>query len=135
VVEAMRRQLPDLRSRRILVVCGKGNNGGDGLVVARHLRSQGLSPLVVLAADPVSLKGDAKTSFEAARGAGVAIETTPTPASWAAFGRKLANYDLLVDALLGTGLSGPARGLPARIMEDVTAFNEQRGPRGPGRMF
>src|SRR5579863_1116354 len=50
---------PEINTYRVLILCGKGNNGGDGLVVARRLRERGLSPRVLLFADPSSLHGDA----------------------------------------------------------------------------
>ena len=119
VVEAMARRFPDLPRRRVLVLCGKGNNGGDGFVVARHLRAAGVDCFVVLAADPDGPSGDARTSALAARGAGVEILPAPTPTAWAAARRRLADRDLIVDGLLGTGLAGPVRGLLAKIVEDV----------------
>src|SRR6202051_218837 len=54
----------DLGKRRILILCGKGNNGGDGLVVARRLAERGLSPHVVLFAEPSAMRGDAAINLE-----------------------------------------------------------------------
>ena len=59
VVEFLAARLAPLAEQRIVVLCGKGNNGGDGLVVARLLREQGLHPRVLLFADPTGLRGDA----------------------------------------------------------------------------
>src|SRR5437867_103416 len=120
VVEAMQGHVAGgLDGKRILVLCGKGNNGGDGFVAARHLRCLGFDCSVVLCAEPGDLTGDARVNYLAARGAGVEIRVAASPATWAAVRRTLADRDLLVDALLGTGLSGAARGLMARIIEDV----------------
>ncbi len=59
VVDFLAARLAPLADHRIVILCGKGNNGGDGLVVARLLREQGLNPRVLLFADPQGLRGDA----------------------------------------------------------------------------
>src|SRR2546422_4686292 len=92
--------------RRVLVVCGKGNNAGDGLVAARLLAAWGAMPTVVFLDDPASLKGDARTNLERLRGVRRLVFGQPS------FGRELARSDVVVDAIVGTGfrgsLSGPA---------------------------
>jgi len=92
--------------RRVLVVCGKGNNAGDGLVAARLLATWGAMPTVVFLDDPASLKGDARTNLERLRGVRRLVFGQPS------FGRELARSDVVVDAIVGTGfrgsLSGPA---------------------------
>src|SRR5262245_27417703 len=105
----------------VLVICGKGNNGGDGLVAGRHLRRRWWRVQVLLAADPAVLAGDAAANLRAALDAGVPIHAAPTVEEWRAFHPALAEADCLVDALLGTGLSGAARGLAATIIEDAAA--------------
>src|SRR5579864_8820298 len=64
VMEILIERYAPLSSQKITVVCGRGNNGGDGFVVARLLRELGLSPRVVLLTDPASLKGDAALNFK-----------------------------------------------------------------------
>lgn len=92
-----------LSDERIVIFCGKGNNGGDGLVVARHLltRYKPVSLHVVLAAERDALKGDAAENLRFFEAAGGRVSREITPEMHAA--------TLLVDALLGTGLDGPAR--------------------------
>src|ERR1039458_4901797 len=63
VVEFLSSHLAPLANHRIVILCGKGNNGGDGLVVARLLREQGLDPRVLLFADPQALSGDAAANY------------------------------------------------------------------------
>src|ERR1039458_5028867 len=63
VVEFLLSHLAPLANHRIVILCGKGNNGGDGLVVARLLREQGLSSRVLLFADPQGLRGDAAANY------------------------------------------------------------------------
>jgi hydroxyethylthiazole kinase-like uncharacterized protein yjeF len=98
----------------VVVVCGKGNNGGDGLVVARLLRSQGRDVSVLLTGEPDGFRGDARTNLERLAG------PAPEPFSAAALGRPA----VIVDAILGTGFSGEPRG------EAATAIDAINGARG-----
>lgn len=94
---------------RLAVVCGRGNNGGDGLVAARHLVGYGRSVDVILCAAPDGLRGDAGTNFETIRAMGVPMIRAEEPET---FGRLPApgHYALIVDAVLGTGIRGAVRG-------------------------
>ncbi|TBW56867.1 NAD(P)H-hydrate dehydratase [Marinobacter halodurans] len=100
------RHWPD--ARQVLVLCGAGNNGGDGYLVAASARRQGLSVRCLAVADPARLKGDAATAHESAREAGVAIERYDG-SSPALLGDALAEADVVVDAMLGTGITGALR--------------------------
>lgn len=92
--------------RRIAIVCGKGNNGGDGLVVARLARAQGLSVMCLVAAEEHELGVHASKQLLAARQAGVIPIFAGSP-GWLA---DLRSVDLIVDALLGTGMRGEVQG-------------------------
>ncbi len=94
---------------RILIICGSGNNGGDGLVIARHLFNKGADVKVALLAESGRVKGEAGTNFAAARRMGVDIIGAP---SSRALNRAADEADVLVDAILGTGISGTVRGAP-----------------------
>ena len=98
-------------ANRICVVCGKGNNGGDGFVVARKLHRAGRVVEVLLLGSRSELKGDALTMFE--RLPLRPIEVAGSPELEAESSRSLANCDLLVDAVLGTGFRPPVTGLYA----------------------
>lgn len=106
---------------RIVVLAGKGNNGGDGLAVARQLalRRPDLRVDVVLTAEPGDLSGDALSNWEMLRAVGEEPRVARSEADWQAASPVLATADLIVDALLGTGLQGPARGLAAAVIADV----------------
>ncbi len=95
----------------IAVVCGKGNNGGDGLVVARLLREQGREVRVLLLAPGEELSGDARTNFERLPGA------PAEPFSQEA----LRGVALIIDAILGTGFAGVPRGGAAEAIEAINA--------------
>jgi NAD(P)H-hydrate epimerase len=90
--------------QRIVVVCGKGNNGGDGLAIARilHARFQPDVLDVVLIADPSELIGDAAANLTMLRASGLREQRD--------FTRGMSGATLVIDAVLGTGLNGPARG-------------------------
>lgn len=119
VVRAIEKRFPDLPERQVLVLCGKGNNGGDGLAAARHLHARGCRVHVLLTADPSRLSHDARVNFQAARGTGVPIDVARSLASWHALRRRTPDPHIVVDALFGTGLAGPVRGLLARVIRDV----------------
>jgi hydroxyethylthiazole kinase-like uncharacterized protein yjeF len=104
VVEFLAETFAPLDRQRIVILCGKGNNGGDGLVVARQLftRFRPAELHVVLAAAPEELKGDAAQNYRMLRVAGCPAARQITPA--------MRRATLVLDALLGTGLQGPAAG-------------------------
>ncbi|MGH9803943.1 MAG: NAD(P)H-hydrate epimerase, partial [Candidatus Acidiferrales bacterium] len=112
---------PARRAPRISLLCGKGNNGGDALVAARHLREQGFAHRVVLFAPVDSLKGDARAAYDAFVKTGGKVETCSSSAEWERQRDDVLDCDVLVDGLLGTGLSGPVEGLLAGVIADVNA--------------
>ena len=114
VVEFLAERFAPLAEQRIVVLCGKGNNGGDGLVVARqlHTRFAPASLHVVLLADPGELKGDAAANYNMLLAAGGPVERE-IPA-------EARTATLVVDALLGTGVSGAATG---RMLEGIREIN------------
>jgi NAD(P)H-hydrate epimerase len=96
---------------RVVVVCGKGNNGGDGLVVGRLLRDRGRDVDVLLLGDPDDLRGDARANLERLPGR--------PPFSFDAAG--LAGASAIVDAILGTGFAGEPRGPARGAIEAINA--------------
>jgi ADP-dependent NAD(P)H-hydrate dehydratase / NAD(P)H-hydrate epimerase len=116
------------RGRRVVLVCGKGSNGGDGFVVARHLARRGAAVEVWLCAAAGEVRGDAATNLAVLRRAGLPVTEVTGSAGSAgidALGRALRDADLVVDALLGTGVTGPASGL---LTEAIRAVNEAGRP-------
>jgi len=92
------------------VVCGKGNNGGDGFVVARLAILAGFDTRVVLVADPAAIQGDALTFMRVYERLGGSIHSVQDETAVIEAVRGLADCAVLVDALLGTGISGEVRG-------------------------
>lgn len=116
------RFLPSLHQTAIWILCGKGNNGGDGLVLARLLRNRGLHPVVWMSCRPEELTGDAAAQVDPVVRSGVLLKS-PSDSDWVALRRQWGASRssppgvLVVDALLGTGLQGPARGVPGEWIE------------------
>jgi ADP-dependent NAD(P)H-hydrate dehydratase / NAD(P)H-hydrate epimerase len=102
---------------RVVVVCGAGNNGGDGFVVARHLLTRGRSVDVHLAAPLDALKGDALANHDALAGLGVTVR--PVGPDLLALRAGLESAELVVDALFGTGLDRPVTGLHAECIDVI----------------
>ncbi len=111
----------NLASSEVVVLCGKGNNGGDGFVVARRLREAGVSPKVILVADPSALHGDAAANLRAWQSGSGQVHVITSEAQWADTRELVNEADVIVDALLGTGLTGPVQGLLATVIGDVNA--------------
>ncbi len=97
---------------QVVIVCGKGNNGGDGFVIARHLGLRGIDVRVLMLADPKDLTGDAAANYQIIAKAGLRI--VPFAAS------ELAGATWLVDAILGTGATGEPK---SPLAEAIDAMN------------
>lgn len=105
VAEEIWKAHPHADRESIAVLCGRGNNGGDGFVAARYLALRGAQPSILLFADPDKLKGDALTNWAIVRTMGAPIHILPTADEAKALLRKTQPPDIIVDALFGTGLS------------------------------
>ena len=114
-----RQQFP--QARRVTVLCGKGNNGGDGMMVARLLAKAGLEVTTLLLGSQYELKGDAATAWrELSISPNRYIYEVNSPAELRAHDAAL-NADLIVDAVLGTGFKPPMKGLALEAMEWASA--------------
>lgn len=107
------------RRKRVVICCGKGNNGGDGFVVARRLKAAGAAVKVFLLAQTSEVKGDSGAMLAAYLKAGGRIQEVTREADLRSLEKALASADLVVDALLGTGLAGPVTGLYALAIESI----------------
>lgn len=99
--------------KRIGIVCGRGNNGGDGLVVARYLADAGAVVTPYLLAPVAALSADAKANADRAIQKGLALHEVRSPEQTPDFSR----FDLLVDAIFGTGFRGPVEGTAAAAID------------------
>lgn len=117
VVRALNEQFPPEEMRRIIVFCGKGNNGGDGFVIARHLFLAGDEVDIVLLGERKSLTGDAAANMKISQELGIPLFEINEIAELERAGLRLDDYEIIIDALLGTGIQKPAEGLYAYVIE------------------
>ena len=103
-------ELPDLR---VAVISGKGNNGGDGFVVARHLLNRGAEVDVFLLGNKREIKGDARINLTILERSGIEVKEVKNLKDI----RDLNLYDLIVDAIFGTGFKGEVKGITKGVIE------------------
>lgn len=126
-----------IEGRRIAVLCGKGNNGGDGFVAARELREMGAEPTVCLFGDSGELRGEAAEAFKRMQsessgrnggpngGGKIEVKNVRNTPEWEAVRKEILRARIIVDALLGTGLRGAAEGLLAQAIDAVNSRDER----------
>lgn len=115
VAEAALRMLGAERGH-VAVVCGPGNNGGDGFVAARVLRDRGVDAVVYLAAERAAVRGDARAHLEIFERTGGIVRMLATPAQLAALDARIIDATLVIDALFGVGLARPIEGHLAEVV-------------------
>jgi NAD(P)H-hydrate epimerase len=128
----------DLPDKKIRILCGPGNNGGDGAALARVLANVGVHTDVVLFGKIESTKGDARANFEIVRSLGsFAAGSTDRPgplsflecdtiSAWEEIARPRRTYDCIVDALFGTGLTRPLEGLFLQVVQHLSLITRAR---------
>ncbi len=107
---------------KIAVLCGKGNNGGDGFVAARHLQSPGTKVTLYLFSEPRDLHGDAATNFHRWTAIGNHVASITDETAWQTAWPEISNANVIVDAIFGTGFRGAASGV---IAQAISAINRQ----------
>ena len=132
----------DLRRKRVQILCGRGNNGGDGAALARALWTAGARVDVILFGRALETKGDARTNFEVVRrlaGFEAGSADRPPPLSfvecesvsdWEAVASARHGYDVVVDALFGTGLTRPLEGVFAKVVAHLELLRGARDRAG-----
>ena len=115
VVNAIERKFAG--AENISVFVGRGNNGGDGLVVARHLTNRGYNVRTYVMAEPDKFTGDALTNLQIAQNMRLPLEYILAEEQLEVHKGRIAASDLIVDAIFGTGLTGAVRGFAAKVIE------------------
>jgi len=120
LVSVLREEIADIAKKKFVVFVGSGNNGGDGLVVARRLKELGVRVRVALLAEEGEMKEDTKTNLTRARGA--EIDTIPLKdLSTEGIREEISNSDIIVDAIFGTGFSGIISGIARDTIEAINS--------------
>ena len=119
VVEVLENEFEDLDELTVAILCGKGNNGGDGFVIARQFIQKGCFPFVFLLASEAEVKGDAKTNLNILRAIGYPPAIITTSHDWNEEKLELLDADIIVDAILGTGAKKPVEGLYREVIENL----------------
>jgi NAD(P)H-hydrate epimerase len=118
-VAAMEAAFDDLLSSHVGVLCGRGNNGGDGFVIARTLVQRGVETSVFLLGSVADVRGDARTNLEILGRIGLNVVELTNAQEWELHFSEISECDLLVDAILGTGFNGQLSGLLETVVADV----------------
>jgi ADP-dependent NAD(P)H-hydrate dehydratase / NAD(P)H-hydrate epimerase len=126
VADFMAMRFRRLESRRIVVLCGKGNNGGDGFVTARHLADAGATPIVILVAAQDEMRGDTALNRDRWQKSGGEVRVVRTSSDWQTVRASVNSADLIVDALLGTGVKGAVEGLLSEVIREVNGRERGR---------
>jgi ADP-dependent NAD(P)H-hydrate dehydratase / NAD(P)H-hydrate epimerase len=128
VAKFITRRFPKFKTLKVVVLCGKGNNGGDGFVAARHLRDSGANIETYLFANAEDVKGDAAENLKRWRESGRSIHYVRTSEEWQKEQPRIFRADLILDALLGTGVRGPVEGLIAEAIGAVNSLGKKQVP-------
>jgi len=119
VVEVLEDRFENLDELTIGILCGKGNNGGDGFVVARQLIQKGCYPFVYLFGSETDVKGDAKTNLDILKAIGYPPTIITEEHDWDEEKLELLDADIIIDGLLGTGAKLPLNSLYQTVVETL----------------
>ena len=119
VVSAMDNYFDSESIDKVTIVCGKGNNGGDGFVVARYLMNQNIGVDVYIVGDVSSITGDAKTNLDIIKGMGVKPRTIRNKIGVRNLMLSFSDSDVIVDAIFGTGFSGSIHGIVKDVIREI----------------
>src|SRR5438067_3985775 len=109
-VAAMEAMYGDLLERQVAILCGRGNNGGDGFVVARTLAQRNVDVSVFLIGRVSDVRGDARTNLEILGRLGLTVVEVSDSQAWELHFSEVRDCGLIVDAIFGTGLNAPVSG-------------------------
>jgi ADP-dependent NAD(P)H-hydrate dehydratase / NAD(P)H-hydrate epimerase len=119
VAAALESLYADLGERHLAIICGKGNNGGDGFVVARTLHQRGVSLSVFLVGQVSEVRGDARINLEILGRIGITVVEIADEGQWELHMSQVSSCDLIIDAMFGTGLKAALSGVYETIVADV----------------
>jgi NAD(P)H-hydrate epimerase len=120
-VAAMEAMYGDLLERQVAVLCGRGNNGGDGFVIARTLAQRGVDVSVFLIGRVADVRGDARINLEILGRLSLTVVEVADSQAWELHFSEVSDCTLIVDAIFGTGLNAPVSGFIESVITDVNA--------------
>ncbi|MGA2516293.1 MAG: NAD(P)H-hydrate dehydratase [Thermodesulfobacteriota bacterium] len=115
---------PDIRNKKIAIIAGKGNNGGDGFVIARYLLNRGVSVRAYLLTDPKGLRGDAETNFTIFHRMKGEVVPVPSSKDYIKVKRDIEKFDILIDGIFGTGLDAEVRGYYREVIDHLNTIQK-----------
>jgi NAD(P)H-hydrate epimerase len=121
VVAAIEAAFESRLDGRVAVLCGRGNNGGDGFVVARTLIQRGIDTAVFVIGSVADIRGDARTNLDILGRLGLTVVEVNDEQSWELHFSEIARCSLIVDAIFGTGLRSAVGGMLETVIADVNA--------------
>ena len=121
VVAALEAAYESRLNGRVAVLCGRGNNGGDGFVVARTLLQRGIDAAVFVVGALTDVRGDAKVNLDILGRLGVTVVEISDEQSWELHFSEISQCTLIVDAIFGTGLKAALGGMMETVVADVNA--------------
>jgi len=124
IFQNMKNIYPDLKLKEVVIFAGSGNNGGDGFVIARHLYNYGTKVKVFLLSPFNKIKGEAKVNLNIINEMGIELIEVKTE-ELKKIQEAIQNSDLIVDAILGTGLHGKVTGLKAEIIDLINVAKKE----------
>jgi hydroxyethylthiazole kinase-like uncharacterized protein yjeF len=119
--EVILRRFPNLPRKRVAIIAGKGNNGGDAFVIARHLINRDLEVNIFLLAENKAVKGDAKTNLDILTKDGIEVRELVTLREFESIRDDLLSHDLFIEGILGTGLASEVKGYYREVISTLNA--------------
>jgi NAD(P)H-hydrate epimerase len=116
--------IPDIENKTVGVIAGRGNNGGDGYVMARYLKQKGVPVKVYLLAKADRVRGDAAANLKLLKPLNVPVVEIPDEASLPAYRSEMAGIEVWIDAILGTGLKSDVKGFFKTVIQFINGLNK-----------
>ena len=123
VVAALEAKFEHLADQGVALLCGRGNNGGDGFVIARTLQQRDIDTAVFVIGSVADVQGDARRNLDVLGQIGMTVVEIPDEQAWELHYSEISDYDLIVDAILGTGIRVPLVGLLQTLVADVNSLD------------
>ena len=120
----MLEQFPDIENKQVGVIAGRGNNGGDGYVMARYLKQKGVLVKVYLLTMADRVRGDAAANLQLLKPLDIPLVEIPDETSFSKYQSEMAEFDVWIDAILGTGLKSDVKGFFKTVIEFINGLNK-----------